>query len=90
MVVARGGRGGLGNVHFASSTNQTPQIAQKGEVGESTSLILELKLIADIGIIGYPNVGKSTLITAVSAAHPKIAPYPFTNPGAGAGGSGER
>jgi GTP-binding protein len=78
VVVARGGRGGLGNVHFASSTNQTPQIAQKGEAGESASLILELKLIADIGIIGYPNVGKSTLITAVSAAHPKIAPYPFT------------
>ena len=77
-VVARGGRGGLGNVHFASSTNQTPQIAQKGDPGEECGLVLELKLIADIGIIGYPNVGKSTLITAVSAAHPKIAPYPFT------------
>ena len=78
VVVARGGRGGLGNVHFASAINQTPQIAQKGEAGEKVSLILELRLIADIGIIGYPNVGKSTLLARVSAARPKIASYPFT------------
>jgi len=78
MVVAKGGKGGLGNTHFASASNQAPQIAQKGEVGEENSIILDLRLIADVGIIGYPNVGKSTLLAAASAAKPKIASYLFT------------